>query len=210
MVLVHGFSQTNAIWRETRIYDDLVRDHRVIAVDLRGHGDSRKPHQPSAYGPNLHRDLVELLDRLGIDRAHFVGFSLGASVVGDLVVSRPERVQTATMGSGFFTRWDEREEEFASLIEKQKPALAALVRGARFSEVSAEQIAAVDTPVLIVFGSVELDDMTDSQRQRLRRLPRSIQVLTVEGADHDSQNAAILSPEFSQAVRALIAANPTR
>lgn len=107
VVLVHGFSQTHAAWLGTPLYEDLVPDYRVIAVDLRGHGDSDKPHEPMAYGRNLHADLIGLLDHLDIDKAHFVGFSLGANVVGDLVVSSPERVQSATMGSGFFTAWDE-------------------------------------------------------------------------------------------------------
>ncbi len=145
VVLVHGFSQTHAAWVATPLYEDLVRDHTVIAVDLRGHGDSDKPHDPMAYGPNMQSDLVKLLDLLEVDRAHFVGFSLGASIVGDLVVSSPERVRTATMGSGYFTTWDETEERFARMTEnraaadEQYPwepenqdyrALAAVIRGA--------------------------------------------------------------------------------
>ena len=225
VVMVHGFSQTHAAWLQTPLYEVLVRDHRVIAVDLRGHGDSYKPHDELAYGANLHMDLVKLLDHLDIDKAHFVGFSLGANVVGDLVVSRPDRVQTATMGSGFFTEWDEGEEDFAKLIENRgkieerhlwEPenqdylALAAVVRGAKYAQVSSEQIASVGTPTLIVFGSAEVDQMAHRRKQQLGNVPRSIKVLIVDGADHDSSNAAILSPKFTQAVQELIASNPIR
>lgn len=224
VVLVHGFSQTHAAWLQTPLYEDLIRDHRLIAVDLRGHGDSDKPHDPLAYGPNLHVDLVELLDHLSIDKAHFVGFSLGANVVGDLVVSIPERVQTATMGSGYFTTWDDAEEEFAQLTENRESgaerhpwepenqdyrALGAVIRGAKYSAVSPEQIASINTPTLIVFGSIEVENMTEPQRERLASLPSSVAILIIEGADHDSSEAAILNPAFSQAVRELISSNST-
>ena len=224
VVLVHGFAQTHAAWLETPLYADLIQDHKVIAVDLRGHGDSGKPHDPMAYGPHMQADLTDLLDHLDIDKAHFIGFSLGASVVGDLVVSSPERVQTATMGSGYFTTWDEVEEDFAQQIENRgqgnerhpwEPenqdyrALAAVVRGARYSVVSPEQIASISTPTLMVFGSVEIENMTELHRDRLERLPRSVTVVILEGADHDSSKAAILTPMFTQAVRELIAAAST-
>ena len=225
VVLVHGFTQTHAAWLETPLYEDLIQDHKVIAVDLRGHGDSEKPHDPIAYGPNMQSNLVELLDHLGIDKAHFIGFSFGASVVGDVVVSNPDRVQTATMGSGYFTTWNEREEDFAQLIESRASssernhwepenqdymALAAAIRGTKYSEVSLEQIAAISAPTLIVFGSIELEHMTELQRSRLEDMPSSITVQIIDGADHDSPKAAILSPEFTQAVRELIASNSAR
>ena len=225
VVMVHGFSQTHAAWLRTPLYKDLIRDHRVIAVDLRGHGDSEKPHDPMAYGPNLHSDLVALLDHLDIDKAHFVGFSLGANVVGNVVVWSPERVQTATMGSGFFTTWDEGEEHFAKLTEQRTAsgerhpwepenqdyrALAAVIRGAKYSTVKPEQIASISTPTMIVFGSVEIEHMTELQKQHLGGVPSSVRVLIVDGADHDSPKAAILSPKFTHAVRELIASNPTR
>lgn len=225
VVLVHGFSQTHAAWLQTPLYEDLVRDHRVIAVDLRGHGASDKPHDPTAYGPNLSSDLVRLLDHLDIDKAHFVGFSLGANVVGDVVVSSPERVHTATMGSGFFTTWDESEEDFAKLIERREAsgerypwepdnqdfrALAAVIRGAKYSAISPEKFASISTPTLIVFGSVEIEHMPELQKQQLESLPSTVKVLIIVGADHDSPKAAILSPEFAQAVRDWIASNSTR
>ncbi len=224
VVLVHGFAQTHAAWLETPLYADLIQDHKVIAVDLRGHGDSDKPHDPTAYGLYMQADLTDLLDHLGIDKAHFVGFSLGASVVGDLVVSNPERVRTATMGSGYFTTWDEAEEGFAEQIENRghgderhpwEPenqdyrALAAVVRGARCSVVSPDQISSISTPTLMVFGSIEIENMPEPHRDRLERLPSSVTVTIIEGADHDSSKAAILNPVFTQAVRNLIAAKST-
>ncbi len=223
VVLLHGFSQTHAAWLSTPLYDGLARDYRVIAVDLRGHGDSDKPHDPMSYGPNLHSDLIDLLDRLDIGKAHFVGFSLGANVVGDILVSRPERVRTATMASGLFTTWDESEEEFAKLTENRSGsverypwepedqdyrALAALVRGARYSVVNPEQIASIRTPTLVAFGGNEIEVMSEQQKQQLANLPSSVSVLIIDRADHDSESAAVLSPRFTEAAIALIASHP--
>ena len=225
VVFVHGFSQTHEAWQHSPLFQSLEDEYMLFAVDLRGHGDSDKPHDPKSYGRNMGADLVELLDHLGIDRAHFVGFSMGASVVGGLLVSDPGRVQTAVLGSGFFTAWNDEEEEFAILTEARgqsderypwEPdnqdfaALAAVIRGARYANVTDEDIAAIRTPTLIAFGSVEHDHMTEPQRRRLDALPESVRLLYVEGADHDSQNAAILSAEFTEAAGNLISSNPIR
>ena len=223
VILVHGFSQTHKAWEDTPIFADLRKDHQVIAVDLRGHGDSPKPHEPEDYGRKMAADLVRLMDALEIQQAHFVGFSMGASVVGDLLITSPERVRTATMASGLFTRWDPEEEAFAVYTEQRATsgerfpwepenqdfrALAAVIRGARFASVSADQIEAISVPVLVVYGSVELHEMHESDRERLDALPPSFQTLIIEGADHDSPNAAVLSDEFAVSVRELIDAHP--
>lgn len=225
VVLVHGFTQTLAAWQTIPVYDDLKADHQLISVDLRGHGDSPKPHDPHRYGRFMAQDLIQVLDELGIEQAHFIGFSMGASVIGELLVSHPERVTTATLASGFFTHWDESEDEFAEFViergarDERFPwepanqdfmALAAVIRGARYAEVSEEQISTITTPSLICYGSLELEDMSPMQRARLRSLPQSIQLLTIEGADHDSEHAAVLRQEFTLAARELIESNSPR
>ncbi|MGI9261930.1 MAG: alpha/beta fold hydrolase [Woeseiaceae bacterium] len=222
VVLVHGFSQTHAAWLDTPLFQDLTRDHKVIAVDLRGHGDSDKPHDPMAYGRHMQADLAKLLDHLDIDEAHFVGFSMGASIVGDLLVSSPGRVRTAAMISGYFTTWHESEEEFAQEIENRESederfpwepanqdyrALAAAIRGIEYAVVSPDEVASIKTPTLIVFGSIELEHMPESRRTGLENMPGSVEVLIIDGADHDSSNAAVLNPALSRAVREHIAAN---
>jgi pimeloyl-ACP methyl ester carboxylesterase len=104
IVLVHGFTNTAEIWSANGIAQDLSRDHRVITFDLRGHGKSDKPHDPAKYGREMGLDVVRLLDHLGIQRAHVVGYSLGAHVTSQLLTLRPERFISATLiaGSGRF------------------------------------------------------------------------------------------------------------
>jgi len=113
VVLVHGY--TNVIennWIATGVLPNLVKDHRVIALDLRGHGKSDKPHDPKAYA-ELGQDVVRLLDHLHIVRADIVGYSLGGIITAKLLTTNPDRFITATLvaasGRRTWTAKDERD-----------------------------------------------------------------------------------------------------
>jgi len=98
VVLVHGY--TNVIeraWIETGVLPNLAKDHRVIALDLRGHGKSDKPHDPKAYA-ELGQDVVRLLGHLNIPQAHIVGYSLGGVITAKLLTTNPDRFITSTLG----------------------------------------------------------------------------------------------------------------
>jgi pimeloyl-ACP methyl ester carboxylesterase len=100
VVLIHGFSSSlDANWRQTKVIDTLAKDFRVVALDVRGHGKSGKPHDPASYGVNEVDDVVRLLDHLHIARAHIVGYSMGGVITGKLVVTHPERVISAVFGA---------------------------------------------------------------------------------------------------------------
>jgi pimeloyl-ACP methyl ester carboxylesterase len=107
VVLVHGLGNTLQIWTANRIAQALSGSYRVIALDLRGHGGSAKPHDPRAYGREMGRDIVRLLDHLGLQRAHVVGYSLGGNLTSQLLTLSPERFLSATLiaGPGLFS-WD--------------------------------------------------------------------------------------------------------
>jgi pimeloyl-ACP methyl ester carboxylesterase len=98
IVLLHGNGGSLQSWITTGIAADLEREYRVIALDARGHGMSGKPHDVAAYGQEMGLDVVRLLDYLGIPRAHFIGYSMGASILGKLVTTHPDRFLTLTMG----------------------------------------------------------------------------------------------------------------
>lgn len=82
-------------WGVTGVLDALSDDHRVIAIDPRGQGKSDKPHDRAAYGQPYVDDVIRLLDHLGIDRTHAVGYSLGGRILGKLLVDHPERLISA-------------------------------------------------------------------------------------------------------------------
>jgi pimeloyl-ACP methyl ester carboxylesterase len=104
VVLVHGFTASiESAWIETGILPDLARDYRVIAFDLRGHGKSGKPHDPRAYD-QIGLDAIRLLDYLGIEKAHIVGYSLGGIIVCKLLTTHPERLLSAVLGGAAYRR----------------------------------------------------------------------------------------------------------
>lgn len=94
IVLIHCF--TCAInWWEGMI-PRLARDHRVVAIDLLGHGGSSKPR--SGYTMPDQADLVaETLGRLGVREAEVVGHSLGGPVTVALAEQSPQLVSSMVL-----------------------------------------------------------------------------------------------------------------
>jgi pimeloyl-ACP methyl ester carboxylesterase len=114
IVLVHGQGGSIQSWVNTGVFENLARDHHVIALDCRGHGMSGKPHDPNQYGREMALDIVRLLDHLGIQRAHIVGYSMGAQLTALLLTLQPDRFLTATIGGGTGRfQWTKRDDEIA-------------------------------------------------------------------------------------------------
>src|SRR5262249_25498711 len=98
VVLIHGLAgSVERHWLNSGILAGLAADHRVIALDLRGHGKSGKPHDPKAYGREMSRDVIRLLDHLRIQRADIVGFSLGAIIAADLLTTHEDRCRSVAL-----------------------------------------------------------------------------------------------------------------
>ena len=69
----------------------LARNHRVIRMDLRGHGLTSVT--PGPYTMSLHaKDALSLLDALGVKRAHVVGLSIGGRIAQQIAIEAPGRV----------------------------------------------------------------------------------------------------------------------
>jgi len=99
VVLVHSYAgDLDTQWVKSGVLDALAARYRVVALDVRGHGKSDKPHDPAAYGRETAWDLVRLLDHLRIARAHMIGYSMGAHIVAQLLTLAPARFITATLG----------------------------------------------------------------------------------------------------------------
>ncbi|MBF6397455.1 3-oxoadipate enol-lactonase [Nocardia cyriacigeorgica] len=74
----------------------LARDHEVLAVDLRGHGDSPAPAGDYTVA-DLAGDVIALLDRLGRDAVHLVGLSLGGAVAQSIAACHPSRIRSLSL-----------------------------------------------------------------------------------------------------------------
>lgn len=99
VILLHGFIlnlRTN--WIAGGVLDALSRHHRVAAFDLRGHGESGKPHEPQSYGMEMVHDVIRLMDHLNMERAHVVGYSLGGILALKLIETAPKRLHSLVVG----------------------------------------------------------------------------------------------------------------
>lgn len=98
LVLLHGAMGTIASCF-TGLLPVLARHFDVVAVELQGHGHTRDVDRPLTY-ENMARDTAALLDALGIERAHFVGYSMGGGAAFQLALERPERVERLVWAGG--------------------------------------------------------------------------------------------------------------
>lgn len=96
VVLIHGYTgNAKGNWFDNGIAQALAKNHRVVALDNRNHGQSDKPQ---LNGPGRALDTIELMDHLKIDKAHIGGYSMGGGITGQLLASHPQRFITAHFG----------------------------------------------------------------------------------------------------------------
>lgn len=103
VILVHGYGvNADLNWRYPGVVRALRSEYRVITLDVRGHGRSDKPHTPEKYGMEIVRDVIRLMDHLGIEKAHVVGYSMGGFITIKLTSAYPDRLLSAVpCASGF-------------------------------------------------------------------------------------------------------------
>jgi len=201
VVLVHGFAGSGRLtWGEAGWVELLADEGRTaVAVDLLGHGDAPKPHDPEAYGP-MAEYLTGLLPDEPVDG---IGFSLGAATLLQVAMAdstRVRRLVLAGIGDNLFDPPDA--EPVAALIEAggdalpespvarhmlelasspgtDREAFVACLRRPR-TPLTEAALAAVEVPVLLVLG--DRDHVAPADRL-LAALPDArLQVL--RGVDH--------------------------
>jgi pimeloyl-ACP methyl ester carboxylesterase len=179
VVLVHGWGGSfEATWQRSG-FSALLEDAgcTVIGVDLLGHGMAPKPHDPDQYA-----DLtVRILESLPDEPVDAVGFSLGALTLLRLAIRVPERFDRlvlAGIGSNVFNRDQSGAASIAQGLDAirggaelgsleqtvrlfvqyaQQPgndldALTAVMKRSGDADITADDLAAITCPVLIVVG----------------------------------------------------------
>jgi pimeloyl-ACP methyl ester carboxylesterase len=123
ILCLHGITaQHRAFNAPARV---LASSRSLVGVDLRGRGDSAKPN--SGYGLEAHaRDVVRVLDHLGLRRAVIAGHSMGAFVGLKVALSCPERVRALILLDGGWPRVEVSPEEMSG---EQKQGAAAIEEG---------------------------------------------------------------------------------
>lgn len=98
LVLLHGFTGCAANWRP--LLPRLAERHRVIAIDLPGHGNSGAPGSVARYKmPRVAADLIELLTRHDATPAHWLGYSMGGRLALYMAVRQSSVVRSLTLVS---------------------------------------------------------------------------------------------------------------
>jgi pimeloyl-ACP methyl ester carboxylesterase len=220
VVLVHGLtSSIDRNWRLPGIIDALLGAGRqVVALDCRGHGESEKPHEASAYGgTTMGDDIVALMDHLGIDVSDLVGYSMGGVIAASLLARRPERFRRVVIAGvgdwvlragndtgrprgsrgrrsgpprGMIRRW--LLQGMARRSGNDPDALAAMRRAER-AGLDVQKLADVHCPVLILVG--RHDRGAGSPDQLAAAIPGA-QLVMVPGG----HVTAVVDPAFKRAI----------
>lgn len=148
IVLIHGRTGSTETWMSNGVFQELAKDHHVIAIDCRAHGTSGRPHDPAQYGREMALDVVRLLDHLQIFQAHVIGYSMGAMITSQLLTLHPERCVSAVLlaGAGRL-EWTETEERFYEQIAREEeklgfsPSLTKRLAPSGTPDLTAEEIA---------------------------------------------------------------------
>jgi len=96
LLLLHAAIGSSRRWYS--MVPALARHHRVIRMDLRGHGESDVPDPSSPFSlERLAQDALTLMDELGLGKVHILGNSAGGYVGQRLAIDNPERVKSLVL-----------------------------------------------------------------------------------------------------------------
>ncbi|MEP9398301.1 alpha/beta hydrolase [Mesorhizobium sp. KR2-14] len=208
VLLIHGFASSHIVnWVAPGWVKTLTEaGYRAIALDNRGHGLSTKSYNADDYTPEkMASDAAALLDHLGIERAHVMGYSMGARVSAFMALATPEKVATLVLGGlgiGMIEGvgdWDPIAEAllapdpaaightrgqmfraFADQTKSDRAALAACISTSR-ELLSEAEVARIMQPTLIGVGT--RDDIAGSPEELAALMPNAV-AFDIEGRDH--------------------------
>jgi pimeloyl-ACP methyl ester carboxylesterase len=98
VLFVHGNVSSALFWQQTMLAVAETGRHRVLAVDLRGYGDTDPlPIDATRGVRDWADDLADLVPTLGLERVHLVGWSMGGGVVLQYLLDHPDRVASVAL-----------------------------------------------------------------------------------------------------------------
>jgi pimeloyl-ACP methyl ester carboxylesterase len=206
LVLAYGLTGSLNCWRAIGIVDLLRNDFQLILFDARGHGKSDKPHEVSDYGLKMANDVVAVLDHIGIDKAHYFGYSMGARVGFWLAVRHTTRFSSFILGGTSPYRSEAQIKREGELVEVMKrlpndPERDALLRDndaqALIALVTAfgamplltdHELSFISVPVLVFCG--DADPRHSGARESANHMPKA-KFVSLPGLDHVQADVCI-------------------
>ncbi len=98
LLLLHGFTGSAESWRP--LLPGLAQEFQLVCPDILGHGKSDKPRDAASYRMEAAAaDMVDLLDQLGVETAHLLGYSMGGRLAVFLALAYPQRFRSLVLES---------------------------------------------------------------------------------------------------------------
>jgi 3-oxoadipate enol-lactonase len=95
VIFINGLGANAASWRKQMF--DLIPDYRVIAMDLRGHGQSGYRADEAITLKALADDIINLMMNLDLNQAHFCGLSMGGSIALEIFMRYRSKIKSLTL-----------------------------------------------------------------------------------------------------------------
>ena len=199
VLLIHGYSANGSLnWRAPGIQQDLSKNYQVIMPDVRGHGRSAAPEN-GKHGVEVVHDMVRLLDYVGVDSAHVVGYSMGGMIAIKLATMFPERVRSVLVGGMGWIKADSEDALGFARSEGASDRFAPILREFGEFGTTEEEMQALSVPLRVIIGT---DDPGQMRRVGIwKEIVPTLDVVYVDGATHAG---CIFRPELKEGIREFI------
>ncbi len=210
IVLYAGFTNAIRNWRDLGWIDGLRDAYTLVLIDPRGHGRSDAPDDPKLYLiTRMAGDVPVVLDDLGIDRAHLLGFSMGARagywpaklapqrLISLTTIGGPVRPPTGLIAerivdfergpAALADRYAGETSELPAAVREQilqndtRPYIT-IVQARQFEDSVEDSLPSIDLPVLVYSGE---DDVVYEEAKLAARLIPGVTYISVPGLDHN-------------------------
>jgi pimeloyl-ACP methyl ester carboxylesterase len=207
IILLHGAGGSGeGNWMRNGIGPALAKTNLVIALDQRGHA-----YTDAGELGKMTQDVLELMNHLGIEKAHIGGFSMGGAVTAGLLATNPEKFITASFGGSGIRETEEwtdkmptdpegtdaqgaqaradyqaasanRDQTMAEMNKVFDPMRKQAKQAKEVKPADRElDLAAVDFPILVIVGEF---DRPLTRTHRLYREARDFRRVILPGKDH--------------------------
>ncbi len=172
LVLLHAGVADSRMWEAQ--FEKFAQHHRVIAYDLRGHGQSDMPDDPFTH----HHDLTALLDYFDVASAHLLGASAGGAVALNFALEHPDRVKTISLAAAAVEGYQFTDRQ---TLEGWEEA------GAAFEQEAYERAAEIESEMWLAGPYRDLDQLDPELRKLLRDMLLQSYEIAPNGEDLEQE-----------------------